>query len=126
MQLTFGSWRAIANPNRTQGELAPREAQHLMALASGMTAKEIAREFGVSVSTVRHSLKRIYGRLGVERSTAAVAGAIRRGWIAPLALALMLADLHGHALRTRQPMRTRQQSSSTYRSTRRDLGSVLA
>lgn len=126
MQLTFGRWRATANPDRTQGELAPREAQHLMALASGMTAKEIAREFGVSVSTVRHSLTRIYGRLGVERATAAVAGAMRRGWIAPLALALMLADLHGQTTRARQPVTTRQPITCSSRVGRRDLGSVLA
>ena len=126
MHLTYGTWRATACTDRTQGQLAPREAQHLMALASGMTTKEIAREFGVSVSTVRHSLTRIYGRLGVERGTAAVGAAMRRGWIAPLLLALMIADLNGQTLRVRQPMRTRQQMSSTSRIARRDLGSVFA
>ncbi|MEC8919218.1 MAG: LuxR C-terminal-related transcriptional regulator [Pseudomonadota bacterium] len=104
MQLTYNNWRATANPNRKAGGLAPREAQHLMALACGMTQKEIAREFGISVSTVRHSLNRVYQRLGVERATAAVGAAIRRGWIAPLLLALTVSaispDVHMQRLRS--------------------------
>ncbi len=127
MQLTFGNWQATANPDRTQGELAPREAQHLMALASGLSAKEIAREFGIKPATVKHSLMRVYGRLGVHRGTAAVAEAIRRGWIAPLVLALLLADLSGQqVIRVRRPVRTRQQMTATSRIARRDLGSVFA
>ncbi|WP_129138819.1 response regulator transcription factor [Modicisalibacter coralii] len=108
MNLTYRSWRATANPNRKAGGLAPREAQHLMALACGMTQKEIAREFGVSPSTVGHSLTRIYQRLGVERGTAAVAIAIRRGWIAPMALVLLISAMtpDAHWQRVRQP-RTR-------------------
>ncbi|MDR5867269.1 response regulator transcription factor [Halomonas koreensis] len=127
MQLTFRTWRATANPDRTRGELAPREAQHLMALASGLSAKEIAREFGIQPATVKHSLARIYGRLGVHRGTAAVAEAIRRGWIAPLVLALLVADLSGQAVqRVQRPVRTRQQVTATSRVSRRDLGSVYA
>ncbi|MCK2183539.1 response regulator transcription factor [Halomonas getboli] len=127
MQLTFGNWQATANPDRHSGQLAPREAQHLMALASGLSAKEIAREFGIQPATVKHSLMRVYGRLGVHRGTAAVAEAIRRGWIAPLVLALMVADLSGqHIQRVRQPARTRQQMSATSRVARRDLGSLFA
>lgn len=126
MHLTYGTWQATACTDRTKGQLAPREAQHLMALASGMTAKEIAREFGVSVGTVRHSLRRVYDRLGVERATAAVGAALRRGWIAPLLLALMIADLNGQTLRVRQPVRTRQQMTTTSRLARRSLGSVYA
>lgn len=128
MQLTYGTWRATANPNRREGGLAPREAQHLMALASGLSQKQIAREFGVSVSTVRHSVRRVYDRLGVDRSTAAVAQAIRRGWIAPLLVALIVGAMNptSDALRVRQPVRTRQQVSTNARVARRDVGSVFA
>ncbi|MBB3142792.1 response regulator transcription factor [Halomonas organivorans] len=130
MQLTFGTWRATANTDRTRGELAPREAQHLMALASGLSAKEIAREFGIQPATVKHSLMRVYGRLGVRRGTAAVAEAIRRGWIAPLIILLMVADLHGQTLRARMPVRTRQQSTVTARAAAGgrgpDLGVLIA
>lgn len=128
MQLTFGNWRATANPNRKAGGLAPREAQHLMALACGMTQKQIAREFGISPSTVRHSLTRIYQRLNVERGTAAVGAAIRRGWIAPLLVALLVGAMTpgSDALRVRQPVRSRQQVSASRNVSRRDLGSIYA
>lgn len=110
MQLTYGDWQATANTNRKAGELAPREAQHLLCLASGMTHKQIAREFNVSPSTVRHSLTRIYQRLGVERGTAAIGAALRRGWIAPLVVAVAVSALTPdmHMQRVRQP-RTRVQ-----------------
>jgi len=129
MDITFRHWHAEANTNRKAGGLAPREAQHLMALAEGLSAKEIARAFGVSPRTVRHSLERIYGRLGVHRGTAAVAEAIRRGWIAPLLLALIVSSLHQDAdelMRVRQPVSRRQPVSATSRVARRDLGSVYA
>lgn len=125
MELTYGNWRAVANPNRKAGELAPREAQHLMALASGLTAKEIARQFGVAPGTVRHSLERVYGRLGVARGTAAIAEAMRRGWIAPLLITLFFGAMNpgSDTLRVRQPVRLRQQVSSSARLVRRDVGS---
>lgn len=128
MELTYGNWRATANPNRKSGELAPREAQHLMALASGLSHKQIAQAFGVSPRTVRHSLQRVYGRLGVARGTAAVAQAMRRGWIAPLLLALFVGAMApgNEALRIRQPVRSRQPVSATSRAARRDLGSIYA
>lgn len=116
MQLTFGTWRATATANQKSGGLAPREAQHLMALAMGMTQKQIAKEFGVSPSTVGKSVQRIYQRLGVERGTAAVASAIRRGWIAPLLLALMVSATAQHqpAQRTRMPVRIVRQVRTEY------------
>lgn len=116
MQITYAGWQATANTNRKAGELAPREAQHLLCLASGMTHKQIAREFGVSPSTVRHSLTRIYQRLDVERGTAAIAAAVRRGWIAPLMLAIAVSALTPdmHMQRVRQP-RTRVQITKQMR-----------
>ncbi len=128
MELTYGNWRATANPNRKSGELAPREAQHLMALASGLSHKQIAQAFGGSPRTVRHSLQRVYGRLGVERGTAAVAQAMRRGWIAPLLLALLVGAMNpnSEALRIRQPTRTRTQVSASRVTSRRDTGSIYA
>lgn len=127
MQLTYGDWQATANTNRKAGELAPREAQHLLCLASGMTHKQIAREFNVSPSTVRHSLTRIYQRLGVERGTAAIGAALRRGWIAPLAVALFISALNPNAdAMRRPPSRGRQQISASARPSRRDNGSLYA
>ncbi len=99
-----------------------------MALASGLSHKQIAQAFGVSPRTVRHSLERVYGRLGVERGTAAVAQALRRGWIAPMIVCLLVGAMNpvSDALRVRQPVRTRQQVSANCRVARRDLGSVYA
>lgn len=129
MQLTFGHWKAEATTDRKAGGLAPREAQHLMALAEGMSAKEIARAFGIQPSTAKHSLARLYGRMGVHKSAAAVAEAMKRGWIAPLLVALLVGALNPQStdvLRIRQPVRTRQQVSATSRVARRDLGSIYA
>lgn len=128
-QLTYGNWKALVVPTRRQGEpdgLSPREAQHLMALASGQTAKEIARTFGVSVSTVNTSLKRVYGRLRVSRAPAAVGAALRRGWIAPLVLALLVADMSGTAMRVRQPMRPTSRVSASRQIGRRNTGNQYA
>ncbi|SHK52723.1 response regulator transcription factor [Halomonas caseinilytica] len=107
-------------------DLTKRQAEIVSRLADGMTAEEIAISLCRSVLTVRTQVKLACQRAGAKNTPHLVALAIRKGWIAPLALALMLADLHGHAMRTRQPVRTRQQIASTYRSARRDLGSVLA
>ena len=131
MQLTYGNWKATAQGRRRQGDpeaLAPREAECLMALASGQTIKEIARSFGISPGTVKHSLNRIYGRLHVNRGTAAIAEAMKRGWIAPLLVALVVSGINpdAQALRHRPPMRTRTQVSASRTVSRRDVGSVYA
>lgn len=129
MQLTYENWKATAVPTRRQGALdglSPREAEHLMALASGQSVKEIARTFCVSPSTVKASLKRVYDRLNVSKAPAAVAVAIRRGWIAPLLLALMVADLSGTAMRVRQPTRPTSRVSVSRQVGRRNTGSQHA
>ncbi|MDT8895452.1 LuxR C-terminal-related transcriptional regulator [Halomonas sp. I1] len=107
-------------------DLTKRQAEIVSRLADGMTAEEVATSFCRSVQTVRTQVKLACHRANARNTAHLIAIAISRGWIAPLALALMLADLHGHALRTRQPVRTRQHASSSYRAARRDLGSVLA
>lgn len=130
MQLTYGNWKATANPNRKAGELAPREAQHLMALASGMTHKQIAREFGVSPTTVRHSLTRIYQRLNVERGTAAIGAAISRGWIAPLLLAITVSaispDVHMQRLRSNGSRQTISITKLSRRQESHDIAGIAA
>ncbi|MBW5802016.1 response regulator transcription factor [Halomonas elongata] len=107
-------------------DLTKRQAEIVSRLADGMTAEEVAESFCRSVLTVRTQVRHACQRANARNTAHLIAIAISRGWIAPLALALMLADLHGHALRTRQPIRTRQQTASNYRAAYRDLGSVLA
>lgn len=84
--------------------LAPRELQFLLSSAQGMTAKEIARVFGVEPGTVVKRLSNAMFKLGVNRQTAMVAEAMRRQIISPLCLLLasliaMHAMLDGDSMR---------------------------
>ncbi|WP_185827559.1 response regulator transcription factor [Halomonas nitroreducens] len=105
-----------------------KQAQVLAGLAAGMTQKEIARERGISPSTVKSTAEAIYYRLRATRAADAIVKGMRRGWIAPLVLALLVSGLnpHAEAMRHRPPQRTRQQVSATARLTRRDTGSLYA
>lgn len=58
-------------------DLAPREAEAAIALASGAGTSEIARTLGVSSETVRIYLKRGYAKLGVHDRGALVALLLR-------------------------------------------------
>ena len=52
---------------------SPRQAEIVCLIASGLEDKEIARELGVSVTTVRTHLRRLYRQIGVpNRSRATV------------------------------------------------------
>lgn len=128
MQITQGNWQARINPERGSLGLTRTEAVDLMLLAAGNTYKEIARTTGRSPETVRGSLKKGYHKLGVYKAAGAVAEAMRRGWIAPLLIALVISGLNPDAetLRHRPPVRTRQQVSASRTFSRRDTGSVYA
>jgi DNA-binding CsgD family transcriptional regulator len=55
------------------GHFTPRQAEIVALIASGLEDKEIARQLGVSVATVRTHLQRLYRQIGVpNRSVAAV------------------------------------------------------
>ena len=68
--------------------LAPRELQFVLSVAQGLTAKEIAREFGIAPGTVVKRLACAMFKLGVHRQGAMVAEAMRRQIITPLCLLL--------------------------------------
>ncbi|WFM72921.1 LuxR C-terminal-related transcriptional regulator [Halomonas sp. CKK8] len=123
--IEFAGWRCRIG-TRGMGLPTRREAELLAGLAAGMTQKEIAKLRGVSPASIKSTAEAAYYRLRANRATDAVARAMRRGWIAPLALALMLADLSGEGLRIRQPTRTRTQVSASRVISRRDLGSIYA
>jgi two-component system nitrate/nitrite response regulator NarL len=61
--------------------LSDRESEILGRLAGGLTAPTIAAELGLSVSTIKATLQRLYEKLGVSDRAAAVAEAMRRGLI---------------------------------------------
>ena len=126
MQITQGKWQATINPERGSLGFTRTEAVDMMLLAAGNTYKEIARTTGRSPETVHGSLKKGYHKLGVYKAAGAVAEAMRRGWIAPLLIALIISGINPdtEAMRHRPPMRTRQQVSASRNVSRRDTGSV--
>jgi DNA-binding NarL/FixJ family response regulator len=60
-------------------DLTPREREVLAMLADGRNNTHIAREFGLSVKTVRNYLSRIFGKLQVTDRAEAVVQARRAG-----------------------------------------------
>jgi DNA-binding CsgD family transcriptional regulator len=84
--------------------LAPRELQFLLSVAQGLTAKEIAKDFGVSPSAVLKRLANAMFKLGVHRQTAMVAEAMKRQIISPVCVVLA-AVIAIHAMIDDQPAR---------------------
>ena len=104
------------------------QAQVIACLAAGMTRKEIAKLRGCSPSSINSTVNALLYYLDARRSAGAVAEAMRRGWIAPLLIALVISGLNPdtETLRHRPPVRSRQQVSASRTFTRRDTGSVYA
>jgi DNA-binding CsgD family transcriptional regulator len=73
---------------------APRELQCLMAVASGKTSKEAARDLGVAPDTIDKRLLALTTKLGVTRRAALVAEAFKRGLISPAAVLAMILAVH--------------------------------
>lgn len=97
--ITNGAWKGHLGRG-----LAPRELQFLLWVAIGLTAKEIAREVGISPATVAKRLTNAMFKLGVNRRAALVAEAMRRQIISPLCFMLatvvaMHAMFDGDAMR---------------------------
>jgi putative nucleotidyltransferase with HDIG domain len=65
----------------TPSPLSAREVEVLRRLAEGKVYKQIARELGVSTSTVRTHLHNIYPKLGAGDRAQAVLVASARGWL---------------------------------------------
>ncbi|WP_433875593.1 response regulator [Sinomonas atrocyanea] len=65
----------ISNPAPA---LTPREIQLLELLATGLSNRAIAKRVFISEATVKTHLVHIYGKLGVDNRTAAIAAATQR------------------------------------------------
>ena len=63
------------------GRLTAREEDVLMALADGLTDKEIAERLQIGTETVRTHLARIFAKLGAESRLHALAVAVRLGLV---------------------------------------------
>jgi two-component system, NarL family, nitrate/nitrite response regulator NarL len=74
--------KAVRSRAERSGDVpSPREAEILRLLAGGSTARQIGDELFVSEATVKTHLNRLYGKLSVSDRAAAVASAMRRGWL---------------------------------------------
>ncbi|CAM3308984.1 response regulator transcription factor [Halomonas lysinitropha] len=126
-EFEFAGWRCRTG-KRHSGLPTIAQAQVLAGLAAGLTQKEIARARGVSPATVKAAVATLLFHLHAQRAAGAVAEALRRGWIAPLLLALIVGAMNpnSEALRVRQPTRTRTQVSTSRVVSRRDTGSIYA
>jgi DNA-binding CsgD family transcriptional regulator len=97
--IVSGAWKGHLG----QG-LAPRELQCVLSVAQGMTAKEIARLFGVTPGTIGKRIENAMYKLGVHRRAALVAEAMRRQIISPMCFVLA-ALIAMHAVIDDQSMR---------------------
>jgi DNA-binding NarL/FixJ family response regulator len=68
-------------PKDNGSPLSPREVQILQHIASGSSTKEVARDLGISVHTVKTHLERIFDKLGANDRAQAVAIALRMGLV---------------------------------------------
>jgi DNA-binding NarL/FixJ family response regulator len=60
--------------------LSAREQEVLAGLIAGQAAKQIARDLGVSLPTVRTQIRSLFDKLGVNSQRAAVTVALGAGW----------------------------------------------
>ncbi len=70
-----------AAPSPDTGGMTGRERQVLAGLAEGDSYKMLADRLELSVDTVRFHIRNIYRKLHVHSQSAAVAKALRKGWI---------------------------------------------
>lgn len=70
--------RLTAKQNQT---LSAREMECLLAVAAGLTTKQVARELGIAPGTVEKRLLAATTKLGVTRRAALVVEAFRQGLI---------------------------------------------
>lgn len=70
--------RAGERSSLPEEELNGREVEILRLLERGLTNKQIARNLGVTINTVKWYLKNIYVKLGVARRLESIAEARRR------------------------------------------------
>ncbi len=76
----LGGRQAYRTSNMVEG-LTEREMDVLRAAAHGQANKMIAAKLGISAQTVQVHLRNIFGKLGVNSRSEAVAHAIQYGWI---------------------------------------------
>ena len=90
------------------GTLAPRECAYFLRLACGQSAKQVARDLGVSHYTVEGACNRILYKLRADRMVEAVTNAWRKGLLRNLIIAaLVFGSIAPAALTDNELYRTR-------------------
>lgn len=84
MTITSGEWAG-----RLGLSLARRELECTLAVARGMTTKEIAQSLGIAPDTVNKRIATAMFKLGVPRRAALVAAAMKRQIINPICILLV-------------------------------------
>jgi DNA-binding NarL/FixJ family response regulator len=74
-------FRQLGSGGKTQTLLTNREIDILQAAARGMSNKDIATEFSLSVRTVEAHVTSILNKLGVGSRTEAIIRALKNGWL---------------------------------------------
>lgn len=97
---THGNWQGFFNHG-----LSEREVECTVLAAGGLTNKEIAREMGITPSTVKKRIQCAMDRLEVHRRAGLVAEAMRKAIIAPLLILLALAEVAPHQQVQTRPVR---------------------
>ncbi len=75
--------------------LTPRQREVLELIVKGLDNAQIAARLGVSERTVRAHVSHVLERTGAGNRTQAAVAAVQRGWLATLALSIVLALLAG-------------------------------
>lgn len=75
--------RLVRRVRQPQTALSPREIEVLQLVASGLSNRDIAKRLFLSEATVKSHLVHVFGKLGADSRTAAVASARERGIIRP-------------------------------------------
>jgi DNA-binding NarL/FixJ family response regulator len=68
-----------ASLNRPQERLSPQQVRILQLVTHGLGNKQVARELGISETTVKAQLRVIYSQLAASSRAEAVAAALRLG-----------------------------------------------
>ncbi|NHC46758.1 LuxR C-terminal-related transcriptional regulator [Motilibacter aurantiacus] len=72
---------AVQVVEKLTNPLTPRELDVLAGVSAGCSNNEIAADMGIAPSTVKSHLERVYTKTGSRDRAAAVATAMRRGWL---------------------------------------------
>jgi DNA-binding NarL/FixJ family response regulator len=81
LRALFGPAQSLA-PAADDPALTGREGEVLRLLGRGMSNKEIARELGVSLATVKHHVHNLLGKMGLARRGQAMRKVREAPWIA--------------------------------------------